>query len=190
VSIISIRDEDNSPRARIDVKGQMRSYKRLSTDRIMQEYRAVIAMLAGAAGGGIAIGLMEAFSTRAAIPLVAIPFATSIVLVMGSPEVEAAQPRALIGGHIVSTIVGLVVLNIAGPEPWAAALAVGLAIAAMQFTRTFHPPAGIDPLLVVVNNMPWGFLLVPVAAGAVLLALFAFVWHILIRRYSWPIRWW
>jgi CBS-domain-containing membrane protein len=156
----------------------------------MQEYRAVIAMLAGAAGGGVAIGLMEAFSTRAAIPLVAIPFATSIVLVMGSPEVEAAQPRALIGGHIVSTIVGLVVLNIAGPEPWAAALAVGLAIAAMQFTRTSHPPAGIDPLLVVVNNMLWGFLLVPVAAGAVLLALFAFVWHILIRRYSWPRRWW
>jgi CBS-domain-containing membrane protein len=64
----------------------------------MQEYRAVIAMLAGAAGGGVAIGLMEAFSTRAAIPLVAIPFATSIVLVIGSPEVEAAQPRALIGG--------------------------------------------------------------------------------------------
>jgi CBS-domain-containing membrane protein len=120
----------------------------------------------------------------------AIPFATSIVLVMGSPDVEAAQPRALVGGHIVATIVGLMVVKIAGPEPWAAALAVGLAIAAMHFTRTFHPPAGIDPLLVVVNNMPWTFLLVPVSVGAVLLALFAFIWHLLIRRYSWPIRWW
>jgi CBS-domain-containing membrane protein len=109
--------------------------------------------------------LRELSLKETAMPLVAIPFATSIVLVMGSPEVEAAQPRALVGGHIVSTIVGLVVLNIAGPEPWAAALAVGLAIAAMQFTRTFHPPPGIDPLLVVVNNMPWGFLLVPVASA-------------------------
>jgi len=156
----------------------------------MQDYRATIGMLAGATGGAVAIGLMEAFSTRAAIPLMAIPFATSIVLVMGSPDVDAAQPRALIGGHIVATIVGLMVLKIAGPEPWAAALAVGLAIAAMHFTRTFHPPAGIDPLLVVVNNMPWTFLLVPVAVGAILLALFAFIWHVLIRRYSWPIRWW
>ena len=156
----------------------------------MKEYGAVIGMLAGAAGGAVAIGLMEAFSPRAAIPLMAIPFATSIVLVMGSPDVEAAQPRALIGGHIVATIVGLMVVKIAGPEPWAAALAVGLAIAAMHFTRTFHPPAGIDPLLVVVNNMPWTFLLVPVAVGAVLLALFAFIWHVLIRRYSWPTRWW
>ena len=152
--------------------------------------RAAIAMLAGAAGGAVAIGVMEALAIRTALPLMAIPFATSIVLVMGSPEVEAAQPRALVGGHIVATIVGLMVLQMAGPEPWAAALAVGLAIATMQLTRTFHPPAGIDPLLIVVNNMPWSFLLVPVAAGAALLALFAFVWHLLVRRYSWPTRWW
>jgi len=83
----------------------------------MPECRATIGMLAGAAGGAVAIGLIEAFSTRAAIPLMAIPFATSIVLVMGSPDVEAAQPRALVGGHIVATIVGLMVVKIAGPEP-------------------------------------------------------------------------
>ena len=156
----------------------------------MKEYRAVIGMLAGAAGGAVAIGIMEAFSTRAAIPLMAIPFATSIVLVMGSPDVEAAQPRALVGGHLVATIVGLIVVKVAGPEPWAAAVAVGLSIMAMHLTRTFHPPAGIDPLLVVVNNMSWSFLLVPVAVGAILLALFAFIWHLLIRRYSWPTQWW
>ncbi len=124
------------------------------------------------------------------IPLMAIPFATSIVLVMGSPEVEAAQPRALVGGHVVATIVGLIVAHIAGPQAWAAATAVGLAIVAMHLTRTFHPPAGIDPLLVVMNSMPWSFLLVPVALGAVVLALFAFVWHLLVRRYAWPKRWW
>jgi CBS-domain-containing membrane protein len=156
----------------------------------MQEYRATMGMLAGAAGGAVAIGLMEALSTRAAIPLMAIPFATSIVLVMGSPDAEPAQPRPLVGGHIVATIIGLVVVKIAGPEPWAAAVAVGLAIAGMHFTRTFHPPAGIDPLLVVLNNMSWSFLLVPVATGAFLLALFAFIWHVLVRRYSWPVRWW
>ena len=151
---------------------------------------ALLAVLAGAAGGAAAIGLMEALSTRIAMPLVAIPFATSIVLVMGSPEVDAAQPRALVGGHVVATAVGLVVVKLAGPAPWAAALAVGLAMAAMHLTRTFHPPAGIDPLLVVLNNMPWSFLFVPVAIGAALLAAFAFVWHLAARRNSWPTRWW
>ena len=156
----------------------------------MMNRRAWLAVLAGAAGGAVAIGAMEYFAARNTIPLMAVPFATSIVLVLGSPEVDAAQPRALIGGHLISTMVGLLVLWVAGPTPWAAALAVGLAMVAMHATRTFHPPAGIDPLLVVVNAMPWSFLLVPVAAGALALALFAYAWHLAVRRFNWPTRWW
>jgi CBS-domain-containing membrane protein len=155
----------------------------------MMSRREWLAVLAGAAGGAVAIGAMEYFAARKTIPLMAVPFATSIVLVLGSPEVDAAQPRALIGGHMVSTVVGLLVLWVAGPSPWAAALAVGLAMVAMHATRTFHPPAGIDPLLVVVNAMPWSFLVVPVAAGALALALFAYVWHLAVRRFDWPTRW-
>ncbi|MFN3657620.1 MAG: HPP family protein [Pseudolabrys sp.] len=152
--------------------------------------RTALAVLAGAAGGAVAIGAMEAFAARSAMPVMAIPFGTSIVLVLGSPEAEAAQPRALIGGHLVSALVGLIVLQLAGPEPWAAALAVGLAMVAMHVTGTFHPPAGIDPLLIVVNAMPWSFLVMPVAAGAFALAGFAFLWHLAVRRYDWPTRWW
>ena len=156
----------------------------------MMNRREWLAVLAGAAGGAVAIGAMEYLAARNTIPLMAVPFATSIVLVLGSPEVDAAQPRALIGGHLISTMVGLLVLWVAGPTPWAAALAVGLAMVAMHATRTFHPPAGIDPLLVVVNAMPWSFLLVPVAAGALALALFAYAWHLAVRRFNWPTRWW
>jgi CBS-domain-containing membrane protein len=63
-----------------------------------------------------------------------VPFATSIVLVTGSPGIEAAQPRALIGGHLLAPLVGLAVVKIAGPGPFAAALAVGLAMVAMHLT--------------------------------------------------------
>jgi CBS-domain-containing membrane protein len=143
---------------------------------------------------------MELFSAFTAYPLMAIPFATSIVLVMGSPRLDAAQPRALIGGHLLSTMAGLIAVKLFGPAPWVAALAVGLAMVAMHVTDTFHPPAGIDPLVVVVNDPSWGFLLAPVAAGALLLALFAMAWHNLIARVAhgeqpcrggiWPARWW
>jgi hypothetical protein len=78
---------------------------------------------AGAVGAALAIGGMELFSAGAELPLMAIPFATSIVLVLGSPQAEPAQPRALIGGHLVSTAVGLAVIALLGPGPWAAALA-------------------------------------------------------------------
>jgi CBS-domain-containing membrane protein len=104
---------------------------------------------------------MEWLSVASHYPLVIIPFATSIVLVIGSPEAEPAQPRALIGRHIVATLAGLVLLRVTGPRAWAAAAAVGLAILAMYVTGTFHPPAGINPLLVVSNNLPWSFLLAP-----------------------------
>ena len=154
-----------------------------------------LAVLAGAAGGAIAIAGMEIFSVRTNFPLVAIPFATSIVMVLGSPKAEPAQPRALIGGHLISTFVGLLVVKLCGPAAWAAALAVGLAMVAMHLTGTFHPPAGIDPLVVVVNNMSWSFLVAPVGLGALLLALFAFTWHNVVARGAnrsdiWPTRWW
>jgi CBS-domain-containing membrane protein len=152
-------------------------------------------VLAGAVGGAVAIVVMEAFSIRREFPLWAIPFATSIVTVLGSPESKPAQPRALVGGHLIATIVGLVVVKIWGPDPWAAAVAVGLAMIAMHLSDTFHPPAGIDPLLVVVDDISWRFLFVPVGIGAFLLVVFAFAWYKLValgpnKNAKWPVRWW
>lgn len=79
--------------------------------------------------------------------------------------------------------------KICGPNPWAAALAVGLAIAAMQIADMFHPPAGINPLLIVLQDFSWGYLLVPVASGVLLLLAFAFPWNNYARGERWPGRW-
>jgi CBS-domain-containing membrane protein len=140
-------------------------------------------------GVAVAIGIMEWLSLASHFPLAIIPFATSIALVIGSPDAEPAQPRALVGGHVVATLVGLAMVKLTGPGAWAAAAAVGLAIVAMYLTDTFHPPAGIDPLLVVSNGLPWSFLLAPVLAGALLLTAFACLWHRWLRRRPWPQRW-
>jgi CBS-domain-containing membrane protein len=156
----------------------------------MQARRPEFVMVAGAAGGAVAIALMQLFSAYAEFPLVAVPFATSIVLVMGSPEAAPAQPRALVGGHLVATLVGILMVKLTGPSLWAAACGVGLAMAAMHATRTFHPPAGIDPLVVVINDMSWNFLAAPVAIGALMLAAYAYAWHNLLHRRSWPRQWW
>src|SRR2546421_2837234 len=163
------------------------------TETVKEEPRdasgiALAGALAGL-GAAIAIGAMEWFSIAGHYPLAIIPFATSIVLVTGSPDAEPAQPRALIGGHVVSTLAGLALLKLTGPGAWAAAAGVGLAVLAMYLTGTFHPPAGINPLLVISNNLPWSFLLAPVLCGALLLTGFALVWHRWVRREDWPQRW-
>ena len=147
--------------------------------------RALEGTVAGL-GGALAIGTMEGLAVATHYPLAVIPFATSIVLVIGAPDAEPAQPRALVGGHLVSTFVGLVMLTCTGPSAWAAAAAVGLAILAMIVSGTLHPPAGINPLLVVSNGLGWSFLFAPVLAGALL--LLAFGWSRLHRR-PWPQRW-
>ena len=163
------------------------------TETVKEEPRdasgiALAGALAGL-GAAIAIGAMEWFSIAGHYPLAIIPFATSIVLVTGSPDAEPAQPRALIGGHVVSTLAGLALLKLTGPGAWAAAAGVGLAVLAMYLTGTFHPPAGINPLLVISNNLPWSFLFAPVLAGALMLTAFALAWHRWSHRSGWPQRW-
>jgi hypothetical protein len=56
----------------------------------------VLGFIAGVAGGAVAIAVMELLAERTTFPLLFVPFETSIVLVMGSPEAEPAQPRALV----------------------------------------------------------------------------------------------
>jgi CBS-domain-containing membrane protein len=156
-----------------------------SDERASEASRWRTALIAGV-GAAVAIGVMESSSTFIHTPLAAIPFATSIVLVIGSPDAIPAQPKALIGGHLIATLVGFIVLALTGPHAWAAAAAVGLAVVAMIVSDTFHPPAGINPLLVVTLNLPWSFMVMPVLVGALLLALFAFVWHRFVGRTAWP----
>lgn len=155
----------------------------------MREDRLLTTAALAGLGAALAIAVMEWSSVTMQYPLAIIPFATSIVLVIGLPDADPSQPRALVGGHLVATLVGLVVVKLVGPQAWAAALAVGLAVFAMILTRTMHPPAGINPLIVVSGNLSWSFLFVPVLAGAILLTVFAVVWHRAFRRDDWPRRW-
>jgi CBS-domain-containing membrane protein len=101
----------------------------------------ILKVAAGAAGGAAAIALMEVLAERTTVPLLFVPFATSIVLVMGSPEAEPAQPRALVGGHLVSAAVGLLLLQVTGPGPCAAAAqSASRSLPCMQPARFTRPP--------------------------------------------------
>jgi CBS-domain-containing membrane protein len=102
-------------------------------------------------------------------PLLLAPFGATCVLIFALPDSPLAQPRAVIGGHLLSSLVGLVALHVFGGGLLAPALAVGAAIALMQLTRTVHAPAGGDPLVVLLGGAPWSFLLAPVLAGSLLL---------------------
>lgn len=144
--------------------------------KVMPDMRQVAIWAYRAAGAGLAIALMEALAQFAEEPVVRIPFVTSIVLTLALPESEPAQPYALIAGHLLSTLAGLVALWCLGPGTTAAAVGVGLATLLMLAARALHPPAGIDGFLVPLLGLPSSWMLNPVLCGAVMLAVYSRLW--------------
>lgn len=143
-----------------------------------------------ALGGGLGIALMLELAELSQFQWGFVPFATSIVLVLGAPDAPQAQPRNIIGGHVFSALCGLLFCTLLGPTMWAAALGVAASIAVMQLTRTFHPPAGINPVVMAIAHAGPLFVLMPVAAGALILVAFAFLYHRLTQSTPWPKAWW
>ncbi|GGY24951.1 HPP family protein [Paludibacterium paludis] len=147
-------------------------------------------ILAGLAGGTLAIGALAQLADWQQAPWLMAPFGASCVLLFAVPDSPLAQPRSVIGGHLLASLVGLIVLKTLGAGPWTMALAVGLAIALMQASRTLHAPAGADPLVVLMSGKTgWGFLLLPVLTGSLLLVAVALLVNNCGRASRWPRYW-
>lgn len=116
------------------------------------------------------------------------PFGATMVILFGLPESPLAQPRNIFFGHILTTIVGLLVLEMLGVQAWTIGLSVGLAVTLMLLTNTTHPPAGANPLIVMLGGQDWGFLWTPVAIGAGAIILGGWVFHRSTGQ-KYPMRW-
>jgi len=108
-------------------------------------------------------------------------FGASAVLAYGAIRSPLAQPRNLVGGHVISAAIGVTFFQLLGASPWlAAAVAVATAIAAMHATKTLHPPGGATALIAVIGSdrihaLGFLYVLVPVAAGALVMLLVALI---------------
>lgn len=140
-------------------------------------------------GGFLAIAIIALLAQSLHVALVLGSFGASCVLVFGYPDVPFSQPRNVIVGHVLSTVVGLAFVHFCGPHWWSVALAVGSAIAAMMITCTVHPPAGSNPVIVHLMQPGWEFALFPTLSGAVILVLVALFYHNLTREARWPKYW-
>ncbi|MDD2925081.1 HPP family protein [Rhodoferax sp.] len=140
-------------------------------------------------GGLLAIGSVAALTDLLSMTLVLGSFGASCVLVFGYPDVPFSQPRNVIAGHVISSLTGLVFLAVLGPHWWAVALATATAIALMMLTRTVHPPAGSNPVIVFLTQPSWSFLLFPTLVGAVVLVVVALVYNNQTRAARYPKYW-
>ncbi|GAA0684696.1 HPP family protein [Marinobacterium maritimum] len=147
-----------------------------------------VALLAGVGAALCISGLALLGTIQNAIWLMA-PFGATMVILFGLPASPLAQPRNIILGHLLTATVGLAVASLMEVTPWSLGLAVGLAVMLMLLTRTTHPPAGANPLLIMLDGQDWAFLFTPVALGAVCIVAFGYLYHRHISGQAYPERW-
>jgi len=116
-------------------------------------------------------------------------FGATCVLLFGFPDGPFSQPRNILGGHLLATFIGLLFLQLCGPGwlPMAAACACALML--MMLSRSVHPPAGSNPVIVFMAQPGWPFLLLPTLAGAALILLIGWLYWRLLQRKRWPSSW-
>ena len=153
--------------------------------KIVNKETLINAFLA-AVGGFICIGFLSYLnmSIDGSIWLIP-PFGASMVLVMAVHESPLAQPKNLILGHVLSALSGVLVYMVLGQSFYALGSGVALAIFIMMITNTIHPPAGANPIIVILGGKSLSFVLLPVAVGALIIILFAMIYNKILGR-SYP----
>ena len=150
--------------------------------KIINKETLINAFLA-AIGGFICIGFLSFLnmSIDGSIWLIP-PFGASMVLVMAVHESPLAQPKNLILGHILSALSGVIIYTLLGQTFYALGAGVALAIFVMMITNTIHPPAGANPIIVILGGKGISFALLPVAAGALIIIIFAMIYNRILGR--------
>ncbi|MDA9668096.1 HPP family protein [Pseudomonadota bacterium] len=136
-----------------------------------------------AVGAFVCISVLTYFNSFDANNLWLIPpFGASMVLVMAVHESPLAHPKNVLFGHIISAFSGVFVYSILGFSFLSVGLGVGLAIFLMMTTKTVHPPAGANPIIAILGAKGFDFIIMPVAAGAFFIVLFAMIYNKLLQR--------
>jgi CBS-domain-containing membrane protein len=119
-------------------------------------------------------------------------FGASSVLVYGAIQSPLAQPRNLVGGHLVSALIGVTVYQFLPDILWLTApLAVALAIVLMQITKTLHPPGGATALIAVIGSekikaLGYWYVVSPVLTGCLILLFTALIFNNMTKNRKYP----
>lgn len=173
----------------LKMKGGASSPPRASLEEILW------AWIGAVSGIGLCAYLSSRYFEPRDLSLLIGSFGASAVLVYAAIKSPLAQPRNLVGGHVVSGLAGVSCYYLFGDTVWlAASMAVSLAIVLMLVTKTLHPPGGATALIAViggakVHNLGFLYPFIPAGAGAVVLLLVALLVNNLSKNRRYPEYW-
>ena len=136
------------------------------------------------------IGVLTVLTYKTALGLfLAGSFGSSMVLLFGFPESPFAQPRNVFFGHFVTTLVGVIFVNLI-PLPIFIniAIAVGTGIFFMILLNVVHPPAGGNPVMVIIGSVSYDYLIFPIITGCFIIILLAIIINKFILKKNYPVK--
>ena len=117
------------------------------------------------------IGILTILTYKSALGLfLATSFGSSMVLLFGFPESPFAQPKNVFFGHLITALVGVIFVNLIPlPIYISIALAVGIGIFFMILFNVVHPPAGGNPIMVIIGSVSFDYLILPIISGCIII---------------------
>ena len=114
-------------------------------------------------------------------------FGSTMVLLYGFPESPFAQPKNVILGHFLTSLIGIIFLNFV-PLPIFIniPLAVGFGVMFMILLEVTHPPAGGNPIIVIIGSVSYDYLLSPVILGSIIVVMFGVVINKFLLKKKYP----
>tara|TARA_B100000941_G_C28268724_1_gene430376 strand:+ start:203 stop:667 length:465 start_codon:yes stop_codon:yes gene_type:complete len=138
----------------------------------------------------ITIGILTllTYKTEFGIFLIA-SFGSSMVLLYGYPESPFAQPKNVFFGHLLTALVGIIFLYFVPlPLYLTIPLAVGFGVGLMILLNVTHPPAGGNPIIVIMGSVSLDYLLTPVITGSIIILIFAIIINRFILKKNYPTK--
>ena len=115
-------------------------------------------------------------------------FGSSMVLLYGYPESPFAQPKNIFFGHLLTSLVGILVLfYVPLPIYLTIPIAVGAGVGLMIILNVTHPPAGGNPIIVIIGSVSLDYLINPIITGTIIILIFGVILNRLILKKKYPI---
>ena len=117
-------------------------------------------------------------------------FGSSMVLIYGYPESPFSQPKNVFFGHLLTSVVGILFLYLLPlPNFILIPIAVGIGVGLMILLKIPHPPAGANPIIIIMGSVSLDYIISPIILGSIIILIFAIILNRFILRKNYSSKW-